>query len=514
MARYGRIVLEENLTTRSGPDIAPNSPGKDLVIITGEGDTNQNSGNIFIQTNNSLGTGLSGNISIFTGDSPTSSSGQIQIRSGDCFFGSSTGNIEISTGSLQFGTSGYISISTGNATNSGNSGDLILRTGNVDVFQFSGDINIQPGEGGGNVNIFGSDSFSPRNQNGGNVFIRGGDSEVLSGGLVVISGGSNINSSGTGGGSVTIEGGLGNLNAGGDVVIRGGDGASLPFAIDGGNVNIFSGLQSLSGGGNPGNINITARRSDIAGYNSGNVSITVEDSTNTSVSANISGGNIILRSGAGSPSGDPGRIYLRVPEQSSVDLQNATSSTQSPSFRYFNSTNTNWISFRSPNVLSSNYNYVLPPTSPSQNGFVFSVENQVPGSIETAWVYNGRLLNDFYGIFEDYATILTTTNTLTNIFIVPPQPERTVFIEAYIVAQQISAPANNSAAYIRRGRAYYNASSVPTLGGVTGEYTNETVAAWDATIQVVSNNVAVRVLGSAGVTIRWFAHIKMVYSAV
>lgn len=142
----------------------------------------------------------------------------------------------------------------------------------------------------------------------------------------------------------------------------------------------------------------------------------------------------------------------------------------------------------------------------SQNTYEFYHDNEWHPT--TSRYFDGGL-----GYTHYRSTVTTTDATVTPLFIFPNTFTNVcALIDSYIVSKRQAGVQN--AAYIRRARVYWNASSVPSILNVTNEYTSESVAAWDATIAAVSGTVRINVTGEAGVNINWFHVTKVIYCVV
>lgn len=174
-----------NITSGDGGSIGA-SEGGYINIKTGSGFNN--GGSINIETG---GGSSSGSLSIFTGDNLLSGiSGDILIKSGDSY--GLSGTLSIKTGNSSNGAGGNLSITSGNSVGAQGS-SITITSGNSDV-DVGGDINILAGES--NVD------------SGGNVYIQAGNSSSYFGGNLYLNSGTGSGFNGNG----TIEFGVNNNN--------------------------------------------------------------------------------------------------------------------------------------------------------------------------------------------------------------------------------------------------------------------------------------------------------------
>lgn len=107
-------------------------------------------------------------------------------------------------------------------------------------------------------------------------------------------------------------------------------------------------------------------------------------------------------------------------------------------------------------------------------------------------------------------TVNTTGNTVTTCASYSPASNTVEMVEVIITARRtggVAGVSGDSATYIRRARINNNAGAV-TVNGLTTEFTNESVASYDATIASIANVVSVRVTGVLNTNITWKAVIK------
>ncbi len=106
-------------------------------------------------------------------------------------------------------------------------------------------------------------------------------------------------------------------------------------------------------------------------------------------------------------------------------------------------------------------------------------------------------------------TVNTTNATATVAAAFTPATDTVELVEAFVTAFRTggAGAAGNSAAYIRRARILNNGGAV-SVNGLAAEFTNEAVAAWDCTINVVGTSVRVVVTGAAATNITWNVTLK------
>ena len=111
-------------------------------------------------------------------------------------------------------------------------------------------------------------------------------------------------------------------------------------------------------------------------------------------------------------------------------------------------------------------------------------------------------------IFNDVTTGLLTTDNAYQTIKTIPIPDNTVcLLEAYVVG--LRADASGQCGYLRRAIVYRDGGGAAAMQGVEDTYlTRESVANWDAVIDVFGNNAVVRVRGDTGQTVAWkMAHV-------
>ena len=113
-------------------------------------------------------------------------------------------------------------------------------------------------------------------------------------------------------------------------------------------------------------------------------------------------------------------------------------------------------------------------------------------------------------IVKREATVQTTDGTVTTCGTYTLADASAGLVIAYIAARR---PSNgDSAAYIRIvGVKRHAAGGATLVGAVNGLVSQEDAGAalWDATLDVNSNDVRVRVTGAAATTIEWMAQLEL-----
>lgn len=123
-------------------------------------------------------------------------------------------------------------------------------------------------------------------------------------------------------------------------------------------------------------------------------------------------------------------------------------------------------------------------------------------------IYGAGTKHDGYTI-RKAAEVQTGDATVTTIDTVALLDENTYHIEALIVGVQ--SDGLNRASYHLAGTFYRTgAAAASTQGTVTSFHTQESNAAWAATLTPSGNNVLARVTGAAGATIEWGASLSYI----
>jgi len=100
----------------------------------------------------------------------------------------------------------------------------------------------------------------------------------------------------------------------------------------------------------------------------------------------------------------------------------------------------------------------------------------------------------------------TTDATVTTLQIFPLEDETTCNISATVIG--VEAGGGNRASYEIAGTFYRNGGSATQQGSTTVLHSAESAAGWNATFDVNSNDVRIRVTGIAATDIRWQANSK------
>lgn len=281
--------------------IATDSNGDDVVLSGGGGGGGSQSLSQTLAIGNTTG---AYDIVISSSSEITTASGDdLTIRSSDGAGGS--GQLYLQTLASTVAT-GSVYVQSGAVTGSGGSGNILLQSGNV------------TGTGtGGYVLLYAADSTGGV---GGYVSIRGGDSGSGAGGFINLVAG---NSDDSNGGNVEITAGDGYSNdgiTGGNVVITSGDyGGNINLVAADGSDAVPAGVITITAGSSTddsqtaGSISI-ASGSNVDTGDGANASITAGASSgtgsggivsmNAGASTSGTGGNAIMRGGAGDTGGD------------------------------------------------------------------------------------------------------------------------------------------------------------------------------------------------------------------
>lgn len=110
--------------------------------------------------------------------------------------------------------------------------------------------------------------------------------------------------------------------------------------------------------------------------------------------------------------------------------------------------------------------------------------------------------------------VATTDATVTTLHTVSIAANRTYFIEARVVARRTggsAGTADDGAAYVLQGTYKTASGTVTLIGSVTTTYSAESVAGWDATLDVSGASVRVRVTGAANTNITWHCTVAVQY---
>ncbi|MCS7317115.1 MAG: hypothetical protein NZZ41_02180 [Candidatus Dojkabacteria bacterium] len=544
-----------NIFLSSGSSIGPSSGGN---IILNAGYSSGSTGGIIQLVGGSSDGSDGGNILITGGSanfSSTGNGGDISLISGSCFNNNftSTGNINILTanaiGFSNTVVSGFINITTGSTfsditsgnlllrtgfnfnSSGGNSGNLIIQTGNVSgISSFSGTIDISTGNGiagnTGDVNI----STGVANTKAGDIFLTGGttisgnfpshsgniaitggpsNSPLVDGGFVSIAGGSATQSAG---GQISITGGSSNNFFGGNVVISGGASSATTPSINSGDVRIFSGFCNFSStagniiitardggpsGGNGGNVIISAGRNRAALFNPGDVTIQTQDPDPLTPNAN--GGNIQIIAADRTGTGIAGEIQIRTARGRPVSLRTRTAG-QPTGLRFFDAASanpTNFVEFRSPNVLPSSQTYILPSSAPPLEGSSLVAES---GNVLT-WVNAGYCSNalgrQLY--FRSVGAITTAPGTY-NIFTFS-NSTFTIRVTLSEIKVLLSRQFNTNDYRVDLIRATITWSGTsPTLRNFTTDYSNSSTSFSGTTIDLILSGGSIVVRINTNVT--------------
>jgi hypothetical protein len=107
---------------------------------------------------------------------------------------------------------------------------------------------------------------------------------------------------------------------------------------------------------------------------------------------------------------------------------------------------------------------------------------------------------------RDTAAVQTTDATVTTLFSKTLSDNTLYYFEVSIIGRD--AGGTNRAYYQRKLRVHRQGGGGATAGTIQTPVTDESNAAWDATIDVNGNDVRVRVTGAAGVTINWACEVR------
>lgn len=108
------------------------------------------------------------------------------------------------------------------------------------------------------------------------------------------------------------------------------------------------------------------------------------------------------------------------------------------------------------------------------------------------------------------AALTTTDATVTTLTTTTPTNGKAIAIRAVIVAKDKAT--SNSAGYGLAATAKRDLGVTTLTGAVTVLWSHEDVAGWDATIDVSTPDVRVRVTGAAGSNIDWRCHLEVIPS--
>lgn len=144
-------------------------------------------------------------------------------------------------------------------------------------------------------------------------------------------------------------------------------------------------------------------------------------------------------------------------------------------------------------------------------GSAANVVNSIAGSPQLSTVF---ALRENQPVSHQYAVaegrITTTDATSTGVVSYSLPVGATANIVVYISGVQ--SDGSNRASYVRRATVYRLGSANAALqGAVVDEYTSESNAAWDVTVDVTSTNARARVIGVAATTIKWNARMEVSY---
>ena len=109
----------------------------------------------------------------------------------------------------------------------------------------------------------------------------------------------------------------------------------------------------------------------------------------------------------------------------------------------------------------------------------------------------------------DAKEIQTLDATPTILFKRTIEDKSAYWIEGYILAQK--SDATDRAAYLRRVLVFRNGGAATIQGAVSAVETIESDVTWDATFDVLGNDVRLKVTGKAGTTINWNAVILYIH---
>lgn len=102
--------------------------------------------------------------------------------------------------------------------------------------------------------------------------------------------------------------------------------------------------------------------------------------------------------------------------------------------------------------------------------------------------------------------VATTDATVTTLHTFTVPTSTTYMITAYVVARRTggaSGTAEDGAGYVVRGTYKNTAGTVAIIGAVSADYTAESQAGWDATLDTTGATVRIRVTGAASNSITW-----------
>jgi len=188
------------LTAGKSSDAVGSAVGGALTLAAGMGP--RTGGNLYLsagQGTDVASTSEGGSVYISSGEGVRTSSGDISLSTPDCPTGSQgvSGDISLTTGETTYGTSGSIQLKTSDG-NSGVGGDIVLKVGAGNSGK-GGQVLIEAGTT--------SEAVNPAAL-GGDIYLRGGNSSSENGGtLYLVSGHSNAKN----GGNLDLNAGTGNI---------------------------------------------------------------------------------------------------------------------------------------------------------------------------------------------------------------------------------------------------------------------------------------------------------------
>ena len=108
-----------------------------------------------------------------------------------------------------------------------------------------------------------------------------------------------------------------------------------------------------------------------------------------------------------------------------------------------------------------------------------------------------------HSTYETVGVVVTTTNaTVSNAVTFTTQNDRGYLVEARIIAQE-QADHDETNSYILAGTFQNDGGTLTQISTDTAVHSKEGTSGWDATLEVSSPDLIVRLTGASSTTIKW-----------